>query len=52
MKQNLLSGIGTKRSIGKMSALEVLASQSEDEPIINDEEEEKRINERIGILKN
>jgi hypothetical protein len=36
-----------------MSALEVLALESEDdEPMINDEDEERRINERINALKN
>lgn len=36
-----------------MSALEVLALESEDdEPMINDEDEERRINDRINALKN
>lgn len=53
MKQNLLSGLGSKRSQGKMSALEVLALESEEEePIVTDEDEERRINERINALKN
>jgi len=36
-----------------MSALEVLALESEDdEPMANDEDEERRINDRINALKN